>query len=382
MTLVRLFAAASRKIRRDGIGSTLKRGIQIASDRFRRSSDHFNLSTTDISSLPGQLASDKRPIRLTSIRFEATTWCNLKCAGCPRTLKVETGEWLNQHLTREVFERVLPNLPPADSLDLHGIGEPTLNPDLPAIIGSARKSGKFGTIIFTTNILGRGPEFYDGLFERGLTRITVSVDSLLQDVASAARHGTKVEKLEQRLRQLVAAHPGQVRVNSVVSTVTLPTLGDLLRRLDDIAADSGKCLELTLAIFDDFDGAGLTERRIQPTVGDELASKIGQWREEFPHLRISSGWDAVVKPTGICRKPLAATLDSQGYLLPCAHVHDPALLSHLDLKQHRFDDAIRTPYMVDFFSDFVAQSPAFCKGCGNDVPRRHAEAVAQGKALA
>ena len=61
--------------------------------------------------------------------IELTTLCNLKCAGCPRTVGVKNGEWINKTMNVERFEKALKNLPNINMVTLHGIGEPTLNPE-------------------------------------------------------------------------------------------------------------------------------------------------------------------------------------------------------------------------------------------------------------
>ena len=100
------------------------------------------------------------PARLRRLQIEITTGCNLRCAGCQRTLGMAEGTWRNAHMPLDRFAAVLGNAPPADAIILQGIGEPTLHPGLPEMIGLARETGRYGVVSFNTNALARETAYY------------------------------------------------------------------------------------------------------------------------------------------------------------------------------------------------------------------------------
>ena len=91
--------------------------------------------------------------------IELTTLCNLKCAGCPRTVGVKNGEWSNKHMSKFDFSTALKHLPKINMVTLHGIGEPTLNPNFIDILEISKSSKKFGKIKITSNGLAKPPSF-------------------------------------------------------------------------------------------------------------------------------------------------------------------------------------------------------------------------------
>ncbi len=167
-------------------------------------------------------------------QVEVTTQCNLKCAACHRTQEIEAGRWNNRHIAADVFRALVANARPSDAIMMEGIGEPTLHPDLPELISIAHDSGKFPTIMFYSNGLVRGMDYYTDLRRRGHNLLVVSVDSLNQGVADQCRFGTDVEKLKERLPQFYRLYQGKFKVSIVLSKKNLFDVFDTLKFLNGI----------------------------------------------------------------------------------------------------------------------------------------------------
>jgi len=71
----------------------------------------------------------------TSVQIESTTYCNAKCSMCGRTM-VYTGKNPKKpkHMSFQKFKKIMLKLPYCKYIDLQGLGEPLLNPDLISII--------------------------------------------------------------------------------------------------------------------------------------------------------------------------------------------------------------------------------------------------------
>src|SRR3546814_72474 len=83
------------------------------------------------------------PRAIQKLTIEITTLCNLKCAGCPRTMGIANDSWIDQHMDLKLFRRILDGWPETGFVTLHGIGEPTLHPQFVELVAMARQSGKF-----------------------------------------------------------------------------------------------------------------------------------------------------------------------------------------------------------------------------------------------
>ncbi|MBN8896907.1 MAG: radical SAM protein, partial [Rhodospirillales bacterium] len=157
------------------------------------------------------------PARLRRLQIEVTTGCNLRCAGCQRTLGLQAGTWRNAHMPRSRFAAIVANAPPAESIILQGIGEPTLHPDLATLVATAHESGKFRVISFNTNALLRDTAAYAALRDAGLRHLSISVDSLDPATAEALRAGTDVARLRAAIAELTALFRGAVTLSIVLS---------------------------------------------------------------------------------------------------------------------------------------------------------------------
>ncbi len=119
-----------------------------------------------------------RPLK--SLRLSVTDRCNLRCKYC---MPEEEYAWLPREniLTFEemaALTRVFTDLG-VDKVRLTG-GEPLLRRDVPAFIAMLRENEAIKDLALTTNGILLADQA-DSLFEAGLHRFTVSLDSLKPD---------------------------------------------------------------------------------------------------------------------------------------------------------------------------------------------------------
>jgi len=297
------------------------------------------------------------PARLRRLQIEITTGCNLRCAGCQRTLGMEAGTWRNAHMPVQRFGAILGHAPPADVLILQGIGEPTLHPALPALIRLARQDGRFGVISFNTNALVRDTAYYAQLKAIGLGHVSVSVDSLDPDTAEALRAGTEVGPLRDAIRDLSALFDGNVTLSIVLSRRNLPELEGLLGDLHGLGARIVEVQPLVsysttidpLALAD-------TDRAV-------ALAAIGRVRARLPDMTVLPA--AALTPNGgRCRRPFhAAYVTVDGYLTPCCLTNDSGLMGNTSLAEMPFEQAWLTDGVRRFTAAYFDREPAFCHGC-------------------
>ena len=142
------------------------------------------------------------------IYIETSSWCNLRCPNCYREIYNYEGK--NKFLSFNSFQEIIDQISKAEldfsdkpRLFLHGIGEPTLNPELKKMIAYADASDNFHSIEFVTNLLTKSSEEYINYFSCGLTKLYVSIDHISMDFNSTSpRTGSDPLKVVENLKEV------------------------------------------------------------------------------------------------------------------------------------------------------------------------------------
>ena len=125
--------------------------------------------------------------------LESTNRCNELCDQCPRThLGRETDRDL--HLTE--VQAIIAQLPALDRVVLHGLGEPMLNPELPAIVALLRARGAY--VLFNSNATALSERMGRALIDAGLNELRVSLDGASPEMYARVR-GVTVKTLPKIL---------------------------------------------------------------------------------------------------------------------------------------------------------------------------------------
>lgn len=314
------------------------------------------------------------PIRLRRVNIEVTTWCNLDCPGCGRTICVGEGTWVNKHMPLDTFRRVVEHLPPVELGVLQGVGEPTMNPDYLEMVSIAKASGRFARLHCNTNAMARNVEFYVEMVERGLDNFSVSVDSLKPEIVELTRTGTNVDKLIDRLKmfhQLDLPFTIQMvvsRINYDDIFFTLHTLNQIGPRTVFIqpfidANDSGKALPRNMAIL--------------------FLKRLENLSSQFGNLTIhASGFQSLgikEKSLGLpmCTSPwLDPSINVDGFMTPCCVHWSPDTLGRSNLAELPYDEIWHSEPVRRFMASYIDGPPLFCMNCSENVrSNTHGEAA-------
>ena len=220
------------------------------------------------------------PQSLNRLQIEITTGCNLRCAGCQRTLGMAKGDWVNRHMEPDLFAKVIANAPAAAYVVLQGIGEPSLHPRLEQLISIAKASGKYPDISFNTNALAREPEDFVAWKALGLSHVSISVDSLNPVTAEKARAGTDVVRLRQAILKLVALFGGRVTFSVVVSKANLGEMTSLLAELALLGAAAVEVQPLVAY------GPETQALALSPEDRETLRSLAATARSRYPRMAV------------------------------------------------------------------------------------------------
>jgi radical SAM protein with 4Fe4S-binding SPASM domain len=293
--------------------------------------------------------------KLNMVVVEVTTYCNLKCAGCVRTIMAEEGGWSNRHMSVDDFRRVVDELPPAALFVPQGIGESTMHPQIVELIEIARKSAKFDRIEINTNGLVRAADFYGKLFEAGLTDLTVSVDTLDPALIDRLRAETDIPRLEARLREFATSFPDRIGIRVTVSSGNVARLPDLFRRLNEFGR-----FKVWLQPF--FDMGNHPVGVLSRAEVDGLGKAAAGWATDYPNLTVVA--EQFLPSAKVCPSPWvspAVTVD--GELKPCCMILHQEQVSFGNLLQAPFQQLWRSAEVEVFRQSFVERSPQCCARC-------------------
>jgi MoaA/NifB/PqqE/SkfB family radical SAM enzyme len=118
------------------------------------------------------------------IYIEVTNRCNSRCQTCVRTF--ETLEPLRD-LTLDEFRAIVDQVPALQRAVLHGVGEPLLNRDLPAMIAHLKQRQDLPQVLFNSNALLLTAGWQEALLETGLDELRISTDAAQRELYARIR---------------------------------------------------------------------------------------------------------------------------------------------------------------------------------------------------
>lgn len=130
------------------------------------------------------------------IYLESTNRCNELCDQCPRT---HLGREDERDLSLAETQRIADQLPDLERVVLHGLGEPLLNPALPAIIADLRRRGAY--VLFNTNATALSARMAQALIAADLNELRISLDGATPGTYARVR-GVSDKTLPKILRNV------------------------------------------------------------------------------------------------------------------------------------------------------------------------------------
>ena len=140
---------------------------------------------------------------------EVTNRCNSLCQACVRTFrKLEP----LRDIRLDEFRALVDQFPVLERVVLHGIGEPLLNADLPAMIRYLKGTHPQASVLFNSNAVLLDETWQQALIEVGLDEYRVSIDAAnaadyaaIRGVDAFETVVANVREMAQRVQQ--AGHP-------------------------------------------------------------------------------------------------------------------------------------------------------------------------------
>ena len=276
---------------------------------------------------------------------EISSKCNLSCENCYRTKADYPSK--NKNMRFDTFKDIVDSLPHGiQYLVTQGFGESAFNPDLKQMLQYAKSSRKFQTIILDSNLLLKDADYYQSLFDDGLDRLIVSVDSFDQSICDQLRKGTNIEKLIRNLTELVRHKSDHLHVRITVSKTNIDNLENTLSRLKTMNIQ-----RVEIGMIVDYHN-----NKIALNDPDEknLISIIKKFEKRINILL--DKYSACILPfTAIC-------FNVTGNIMPCCHIFDDEIINFGNI-----DSGLGDTYYSEEFnrirSTFYKKMPSFCNGC-------------------
>jgi MoaA/NifB/PqqE/SkfB family radical SAM enzyme len=264
----------------------------------------------------------RRPVHVdychTVLQVEPTLNCNMKCNFCTNQHQSTHGDLKLQDL-----EKIVQRFPYLTQLNLTGVGEPFMNPDILPIINHIKSKGIY--LRMTTNAMLLNEDVATKLIDSGLDELKVSFDAIDPLLANTLRRGSKIDRIIRNIEGLnrLKAQRGSktpyLEINTVLSTQNVAELPKIIRVAAQLKA-RGVYVFNILNIVDD-------------PVADELAlyrennrASTAEVLEESKLLAARLGLSLrlpATKPTAMpCNLPWALMLvAANGDLYPCCIYH-------------------------------------------------------------
>jgi pyrroloquinoline quinone biosynthesis protein E len=302
------------------------------------------------------------------IDLEPTVRCNLRCPMC----QVPGWDRAAPDLDRAGLERVLTAFPGLLKVKLQGMGEPTLNRELPDLVARLRAQGIYVQTTTNGTLLDRRGV---PLLESGIDQVYVSLDGATAGVQEAIRPGLSFDRLLENIRTIVA-HRGRRRsplleawcVGQAANASSLP---ELVRLVRELGLD-----QLTVQCdLSDWGKEEFRDRRQERQPAAALAAGLERAavvaREVRLPFAVHHGNSFDLSRGERCPWPWYSTYVSvEGRISPCCFLGDPDLLELGDLRETR---SFATIWRADAYRDFrrahlAGQPPEVCRQCYRNLP--------------
>lgn len=185
------------------------------------------------------------------LMLETSSWCNLKCPMCPRTIGKSPSGSDYGNMKLELLERLDTLFRHVNVVTLAWIGEPLINRELPGIVKSLKAYGVHVHITSNGLLLKRGVA--EELVRAGLDGLAISIDAAEPELYRKIRVGGELEKVKanighlQQLKKELTSPTPHLEVAFVAMPENIHQLPDMIPLLDELDIH-----HLTVAPVDDF----------------------------------------------------------------------------------------------------------------------------------
>jgi radical SAM protein with 4Fe4S-binding SPASM domain len=280
----------------------------------------------------GLLTMLRRPIVMKDypihLQLESTDACNLNCTTCSRDILVEKASLLGRKLWHRIIDEMRPT-----NINVSGIGEPFLHPDIYEIIKYAKDRG--AGVNCATNFT-RIKDNHKNLVECGIDQLKVSIDAVDSETFQLIRGEDSWQEIIDNIREVnrwkkkLGSTTPSVRFNFALQQFNYLQCVDLVELAQDLEVDGIYYQFLSYVDMEDRKGiltGEMSKDKLleQITESDRRARKYGiQTNLDLWHRDFELFWnrmqplDEYECNNRRCYMPWISTwLGADGWVRPC-----------------------------------------------------------------
>ena len=319
----------------------------------------------------------------TNLYLETTNRCNLRCRGC---ILYDGQREPERDITLPDFFMITDQLAGLERVTLHGVGEPLLNEQLPAMIGHLNKRHVY--TLFNSNGILLDPKRQRELIESGLDELRISLDAATAAGYKKIRNSNQFDRIVRNLRTLVKLQQARSLTRPKLSLWFLGTKDNIseLPEFVKLAADIGICdiYLQRLVYYRDAEGYGVAREHKSLRDTDHESLDFVQQSQKLAEnhgLRFNAsglcqpldsvqGDGAEKNPWSRCYRPQTLIyITASGNVLPCC-IAPFATVDYASLfLGNVYKSSLKDIWLGARYQKFRDQlqttdPPQCCEGCG------------------
>jgi putative metalloenzyme radical SAM/SPASM domain maturase len=220
---------------------------------------------------------------LTKLFIEPTTRCNFRCKMC---VKQSSEQYIKEgDMLFQTFQQLIPAMGSLDSIIFSGIGEPTLHPDLPLFIETARTYlPRQSSIGLQSNGSLLSKPLVSQLVNKGLDRICLSIDTVDPAEFQSIRAGGVFRQVDQSIQMIQKiSNPVKLGVEFVVMRKNLHQLLEVIQWAVDRQIDF--VIVTQMLPYDVQTNQEITYGTNTDISRESFLNHLQEIRKKFPHLK-------------------------------------------------------------------------------------------------
>lgn len=297
------------------------------------------------------------------IQVETTSRCNLKCKMCPNSSDEYYSSKVLKDMTVDEFSLLLNRFPFVKDIALQGLGEPTLNRQLPEMISIC--TARAVSTTFVTNGLLLTESLSEDLVRSGLKLLIVSVDGGSEDTFREIRGGN-LGKIIGNLKGFIAVKnrigkkTPDVRVMMVGMKANINEIPSIIDTIKYAGVRHITVKGINTSFDGKLDGEILNEkdsRLLQDYKAIALQSEV------MLDIAVSAEPDFTSKRIK-CRWPwIRAYVTVTGEVTPCCHIIDNKYIKLGNLFEESFETIWKGRNYSEFRTSVKNKTSLLCKNC-------------------
>lgn len=313
--------------------------------------------------LNGRLLPDRAFGSPQYVQIETTSRCNLKCKMCPNSSEEYYNSKVLKDMSLEEFAFLIGRFPYLKDIALQGLGEPTMNRQLPDMIELC--TSRYISTTFVTNGLLLTGEFSERLIRSGLKHLIVSVDGGEESTFREIRGGNLAKVLQNlgnfiSIKSKVGAHTPDVMVMVVGMKANLKEVPSIIDAIKEVGVR-----HLTVKGINTSFNEELQQERLEKKDSELLREFQASSAESGVVLdvAVSSEQDYTNKQIK-CRWPWArAYVTVSGDVTPCCHIFDNKYIKLGNLFDEPFESIWNSREYSEFRASVKNKSSFLCRHC-------------------